>query len=127
MLRKTIAFCLLLCTVACHARQAPVEDAQKAAALFIQRLNAGEFEKIYDDAAKGLKDRGHDEVVKSLKEAASKGVIREYSLISMELPASGKQRMANPVYAAVSDSWRGNLKLKFIDEDGEWKLIGFER
>jgi hypothetical protein len=124
MLRKGIAFCLLLFTVACHEHTAPVEDVQKATALFVQRLNAQEFEKIYDGAAKALKDLGRDKVITDLKTVAAKGEIQDYTLVSMPLPEQDKKRLANPVYVLQGG---GRLKLSFVDEDGEWKLVGFER
>jgi hypothetical protein len=115
---------LTACTLLPH--EAPVEDIDKAAALFVQRLNAAEYDAIYKDAAKKFKENQTKEtILNSLKELTAKGKLQEFRRTQMTYEGEGKTRIASPVYSVVFEQTRGDLTLNFADESGEWKLIGF--
>ena len=119
---------LFLMSVGCSllSHEAPAEDVDKAAALFFQRFGNEEYNKIYDDAAKGFKDnQTRQTVADNLKQMAENGKIVEFERISMSFQGEGKQRMALPVYRTASDRSRAEITLTFQDESGEWKLFGF--
>jgi hypothetical protein len=106
--------------------EAPAEDLDKATALFVQRLNAAQYDAIYKDAAKKFKEAQTKEtILDSLKELTSRGKLQSFSRIQMKYEGETKERIASPVYFAAFDQARGDLTLSFIDEGGEWKLVGF--
>ena len=112
------------CSLLSH--EAPTEDADKAAALFFQRLNNNEYDKIYDDAAKRFRTNKPRQVVTdSLKELTANGKVRDFERISMPIQGEGKDRMVLPVYKTLFESVSGDIYLTFLDEGGEWKLFGF--
>ena len=112
------------CSVLSH--EAPVEDIDKAAALFFQRLENHDYDAIYDDAAKAFKQRKtREQVTENLKQITAFGKIGDYQRVRMPQEGEGKERMLSPVFATVFEQVRGDLTLNFRDEGGEWKLIGF--
>jgi Protein of unknown function (DUF3887) len=128
-MRKILAFILFSlfisgCALLPH--EAPVEDIDKAAALFVQRLNAAEYDAIYKDAAKKFKENQTKEtILDSLKELTAKGKLQSYQRVQMKYETETKDRIASPFYNVAFEQSRGDLTLNFIDESGEWKLIGF--
>ena len=106
--------------------EAPTEDIDKATGLFVQRLNAAEYDAIYKDAAKKFKEnQPKDTILDSLKELSAKGKLQSHQRIQMKYEAETKDRIASPVYSVAFEQSRGELTLNFLDESGEWKLIGF--
>jgi hypothetical protein len=131
MIRKHIALIILSsiglsagCVLLSH--EAPLEDVDKAAALFFQRFGNEQYDAIYDDAAKAFKDnQTRQTVTDNLKQMAENGKILEFERISMALQGEAKNRMALPVYRTASERARADITLTFQDESGEWKLFGF--
>ena len=118
------SFFIAGCSLLPH--DAPPEDIDKATALFVQRLNAAQYDAIYKDTARKFKDNQTKEtILDSLKELTARGKLQEYRRIQMTYQGEGKDRIASPIYGAVFEQARGDLTLNFIDEGGEWKLIGF--
>ena len=112
------------CSLLSH--EAPPEQIDKAGALFFQRLDQGEYDTIYGDAAKGFKEKKtRQTVTDSLKELTQHGKVVNYDRISMTFQGEGKDRMAFPVYSTLFEQTRGDVTLMFQDEGGEWKLFGF--
>jgi len=126
MFRKAIALLLVVIATGCGARPAPVEDVEKAAALFFQRFNDAEYIKIYEDGSKNLKQADREQVLDTLKQLASNGRIAQYTRLSMSLPPQETTRQAQPLYSVTTDHVRADFKLIFVDEGGEWKLESFE-
>jgi len=128
-MQKRLALILFLslssgCALLSH--DAPAEDIDKATALFVQRLNAAEYDAIYKDAAKQFKaNRTKETILDSLKELTAKGKLQSYQRVQMKYEGEQKERIASPVYNVAFEQSRGDLTLNFIDESGEWKLIGF--
>src|SRR3954470_3268927 len=124
-MRKVLAlFFLSLFMAGCSMlpHEAPVEDIDKAAALFVQRLNAAEYDAIYKDAAKKFKaNQTKETILDSLKELTAKGKLQNYQRVQMKYETETKDRIASPVYGVVFEQSRGDLTLNFIDESGEWK------
>ena len=119
---------LFLLSIGCSilSHEAPTEDVDKAAALFFQRFGNEEYNKIYDDAAKGFRDsQTRQTVADNLKLMAENGKIAVFERISMSFPGEGKQRTVAPVYRVATDRARAEITLTFQDESGEWKLFGF--
>ena len=131
MFRKVIAFIVLLTVVVsagCSllSREAPPEDVDKAAALFLQRLDNGDYDTIYNDLSKRFKkNKTRQTVTESLKQLAY-GKVVSYERVSMRFQGEGKDRMLIPVYMTTFEQAAGDLTLTFQDEDGEWKLLAFE-
>lgn len=131
MLRKVAALAIVLiamllagCSLLSH--EAPVEDIDKAAALFFQRLDKGDYDTIYKDASKPLKqNKTHVAVTESLKQLAANGKTTGFDRISMTFQGEGKDRMVLPLYRVSFEQLRGDVTLTFRDEGGEWKLFGF--
>jgi hypothetical protein len=128
-MRKGFVIVLLVAfAVGCALRshEAPPEDIDKAGALFFQRLNAAEYETIYKDTAKKFKENKTKEtIIESLKELTAKGRLQDYRRGKMTFEGEGKTHMASPVFLVTFEQARGELTLNFVDESGEWKLIGF--
>jgi len=121
-----ILISLFLSGCALLPHEAPAEDIDKATALFVQRLNAADYNAIYKDAARKFKDAQTKEtILDSLKELTAKGKLQSFSRVQMKYESETKDRIASPVYFVAFDQSRGDLTLNFIDESGEWKLIGF--
>lgn len=131
MFRKVVALVILFiamapagCSLLSH--EAPAEDIDKAAGLFFQRLGAGEYDTIYNDAAKGFREsQTKPTVTDNLRQMAEQGKVIDFQRISMSLQGEGKSRMASPVYKTLSEHSRAEIALTFQDEGGEWKLFGF--
>jgi hypothetical protein len=112
------------CSLLSH--EAPTEDADKAAALFFQRLNNGEYDAIYDDAAKRFRaNKTRQVMTESLKELTANGKALDFQRISMPIQGEGEDRMVLPVYQTMFETLAGEFHLIFLDEGGEWKLFGF--
>ncbi|HXG65314.1 MAG TPA: hypothetical protein VNO70_09405 [Blastocatellia bacterium] len=106
--------------------EAPTEDVDKAAALFFQRLNAAEYDAIYDDSAKHFKEQNtRPAVVDNLKQITAIGKPRQHARLSMTFEQEGDNRIALPVYGVFLDATSAEITLKFVDDRGEWKLLGF--
>lgn len=131
MLRKVVALVIFLtaifpvgCSILSH--EAPNEDIDKAAVLFFQRLDKGDFDTIYNDGSKKLREnKPRATVTENLKQLATPGKIIAFDRISMTIQGEGKGRMLLPVYRVSFEQQRGDLTLTFEDESGEWKLFGF--
>lgn len=112
------------CSLLSH--EAPVEDVDKAGELFFQRFEKADYEVIYNDAAKRFKENKTRQIVTdNLKQIVEFGKFADHPRISMSFQGEGKDRMASPIYLVTFEKGRGELTLNFLDEGGEWKLIGF--
>lgn len=127
MYRKMIAVALAFSLAACAwYSEARPEDIDKAAALFYQRLAEADYDAIYKDTAKGFKEKKtRAEIVESLTELAANGKVQSFVRISGGLEGEGKNARNFAVYATRFEQRAGNLTLSFVDESGEWRLIGF--
>ena len=128
MCRLIIGFARAALLTGCSLRasEAPLEYVDKAAGLFFQRLNEADYEAIYDDASTRFKEKKtRDEIVNSLKELTQNGKVTHFARISSTIEGEGKDRIVGPVYATTFERNGGNLTLHFIDQGGEWRLIGF--
>lgn len=131
MLRNSVAAIALTavvllggCTLLSH--EAPLEDIDKAAALFFQRLDKQDYDAIYNDAAKDFKQKKTREaVIESLKQLTAYGKVLDHRRIQMPFEGEGRSRMASPVFGTAFEQIHGELTLNFRDEGGEWKLLGF--
>src|SRR5205085_10920755 len=105
-MRKILAFILFSlfisgCALLPH--EAPVEDIDKAAALFVQRLNAAQYDAIYKDAARKFKDNQTKEtILDSLKELTAKGKLQEYRRIKMAYERSEERRVGKECRSRVA-------------------------
>ena len=131
MLQRVVASLLVLlailpagCSVLSH--EAPVEDIDRAAGLFFQRLGNGEYDTIYNDSSTLFQERQtRQTVVDSLRQLVEQCKVVNFERISMSFQSVDKERMASPVYRVASDRSRGETTLTFHDQGGEWKLFGF--
>jgi hypothetical protein len=125
------AFVVMMLTIALSgcalfSRKAPPEDIDKAAGLFVKRLNAQDYDKIYEDVARKFKKaKTKSEILESLKELGERGKILDHRRTSMSFADEGSDMIAQPVYSAHFEKGFGDLILSFLDEGGEWKLYGF--
>jgi hypothetical protein len=131
MLRKALVLLIPVmlagtsCSVLSH--EAPPQDVDKASTLFFQRLKAAEYEIIYNDAGSGFKEnKTRNEVVDNLTKLTAGGRLLRYSRIGTFFNDQDKRRVATTSYRTDFEKNRGELKLYFVDESGEWKLDGFE-
>jgi len=121
-----ISLSLFIIGCALLPHEAPVDDIDKATALFVQRLNAAEYDAIYKDASRKFKDNQTKEtILDSLKELTARGKLQNPQRVQMKYESGSKDRIASPVYNVAFEQSHGDLTLSFIDEGGEWKLIGF--
>ena len=119
-------FVVFAASCALGSHDAPPEDIDKASALFFQRLNAAEYETIYKDTARKFKEvKTKENIIESLKELTVKGQIKDYQRLKMTFEGEGKDMRAVPVFSTLFDQGSGDIILYFVDESGEWKLIGF--
>jgi hypothetical protein len=127
MYRPIVAAALACLLAGCSLRtEAPLEDVDKAAGLFFQRLTDADYEAIYKDTAAAFKQKKtHDEIISSLKELTENGKVVQYARVSTSFQGEGKDKILGAVYATTFERSGGNLTLYFIDESGEWRLIGF--
>jgi hypothetical protein len=131
MLRKVVALTTLFiavliagCSLLSH--EAPPEDVDKAAALFFQRLDKGDYDAIYDDSSKKFQQNKTRQIVtENLKQLAANGKTVIFNRTSMPMQGEGKDRMLMPAYQVSFEQGRGEVSLTFQDEGGEWKLFGF--
>ena len=125
------AFVVIMLTIAMSScavfsAKAPPEDIDKAAGLFVKRLNAQDYEKIYEDAARKFKTaKTKSEIVENLKALAEHGAVLDHRRTSMSFAGEGSDMIAQPVYSSRFEKGSGDLLLSFVDEGGEWKLFGF--
>src|SRR6185503_7116050 len=121
-----LLFVVFAASCALRSNDAPPEDIDKASALFFRRLNAADYETIYKDTAKKFKEnQTKEKIIESLKELTAKGQVKDYQRLKMTFEGEGKDMRAVPVYSALFDQGGGEVILYFVDESGEWKLIGF--
>jgi hypothetical protein len=127
MYRSLIVVALAFSLAACAwYGEAPPEDVDKAAGLFYQRLAEADYDAIYKDTAKGFKEnKTRAEIVDSLTELAAHGKVLQFTRISGGVEGEGKNTRFFAVYTTRFEKAAGNLTLHFVDEGGEWKLIGF--
>lgn len=118
-----LAFLLAACA---WYSEAPLEDVDKAAALFYQRLAEADYDAIYKDTAKGFKEKKtRAEIVESLTQLSTNGKVEHFARISGGAEGEGQNTRIFAVYATRFEQRAGNLTLNFVDENGEWRLIGF--
>jgi len=109
---------------ACHS-EAPTTDVDKAAGQFFQRMQEAKFDLIYDDAAAKFKEQNsRAALLESLHTLGEMGRVGFWSRISMTVEQEGKFRVIKPVYNIRTEHQLGEVTLKFLDEDGEWKFMG---
>ena len=109
---------------ACHS-EAPTTDVDKAAAQFFERMKEAKLDLIYDDSATMFKQQNpRATLLESLHTLGEMGRIGAWTRISMTFEQEGKYRVAKPVYNIKTDHQIGEVRLKFIDEDSEWKFMG---
>jgi len=126
MRRFIIPLMALALISGCH-HEAPTEDIDKAAAQFFLRLQDAQYDQIYDQADENLKEqKPKAAVVDDLQKLISYGRPQEWHRLSMTLGTEkGDKRVAVPLYTLKTDNIPSEVSLKFIDDDGEWKLLGF--
>ena len=107
--------------------EAPTEDIDKAAGQFFLRLQGAQYDQIYDQADDHLKDqKPRAAVVDDLQQLAAYGRPLEWHRLSMTLGTeSNEKRVAVPLYTMRTENMTLEISLKFIDVEGEWKLLGF--
>ena len=129
MYRKILVLICLAVLPACSlkGREAPPEDVDKATLLFFQRLEAGQFEKIWDDSAESFKKISQKhEVLESLKQMAALGKANTPTRVEMSFNDEGGMRVALPKYLVRYEQSNASVYFKFVDEKGEWKMGAFE-
>jgi hypothetical protein len=98
----------------------------KAGTLFFERLKEANYDKIYDDASKPFRDQNaRATATDKLKEMAELGAFQDYTRLSMTMGKEAGQDVVAPVYTVRFAQIRAEVTLKFIDESGDWKLLGF--
>jgi hypothetical protein len=125
---EIVVLSLTLCAGGCFlgSKEAPTEDVDKAAALFFERFNGGQYDAIYNDAAQKYKEEHSKEAaIENLKKIDMIGKILAHARIKMTFDEEFGSKSATPVYAVRFERSSGEVTLKFLDEDGEWKLLGF--
>jgi hypothetical protein len=128
MSRKLILLPLLLSVLSVGgcSRKALPEDVDKAAAQFFERLKEANYDAIYDDAANSFKNQNaRTTVIDNLKQIVSYGKPQQWSRLQMAFADEGRARVALPVYAVQTDQVPSEVALKFVDDGGRWKLLGF--
>jgi hypothetical protein len=128
MSQKLISLFWLLSILAAAgcSRQAHPEDVDKAASQFFERLREAKYDAIYDDAAESFKSQNaRAAVIDNLKQIISYGRPHQWSRLQMAFADEGRAQVALPVYAVQTDQAPSEVALKFIDDGGQWKLLGF--
>jgi hypothetical protein len=129
MLRRAlVAFLVLAFSVlsAC-SHQAPPEDVDKAGALFFERLKSAQYDAIYNDCAKSFKaNKSRATIEDNLKQIVALGSIQDYQRVSTQFRDMDNRHTAWPVYAVMTDQTKMEITLTFVDDSGDWKLLGFE-
>ncbi len=126
-MRRLMIPVLALALITGCTHEAPTEDVDKAATQFFLRLQAAKYDEIYDQADENLKDqKPRAAVVDDLQKLITYGRPQAWPRLSMALGTEkGDKRVAVPVYSLKTDNITSEISLKFIDVDGEWKLLGF--
>jgi hypothetical protein len=126
-MRRIMIPVLVLVLMAGCAHEAPTQDVDKAAAQFFLRLQGAQYDQIYDQADDHLKDqKPKAAVIDDLQKLAAYGRPEEWHRLSMTLGTeSNEKRVAVPLYTLRTENITMEISLKFIDIDGEWKLLGF--
>ena len=126
MLKKIVVVWLALIVVGCSPSEAPVPDIDKAAAVFFERVKSAEYDVIYNEASEQFKKQvARSTALDNLKQVAALGRIESFDRLSMKLEGDEKNRIASPVYSVHFDKARAEITINFIDDGGEWKLVGF--
>lgn len=145
MFKYAIILSLFLVSTACSLQtpEAPYEDIDKAATLFFERLSAAKYDEIYTDSEKSFQSRyPKPEVVDNLRKMAMLGKPGVPVRMTMNYSTEEGKRVATPNYAVVFDNSaapmttpdgqtappqsKATVILKFVDDNGEWKLGAFE-
>jgi hypothetical protein len=126
-MRRLIVPVLALMLMTGCTHEAPTEDVDKAAAQFFLRLQAAQYDKIYDDADAHFKEqKPRAAVLDDLQKLVGYGRPQDWHRLSMTLGTeAGQKRVAVPLYTLQTDNLTSEISLKFTDNDGEWKLLGF--
>jgi len=126
-MRRSIVPALAFLLMTGYHHEAPTTDIDKASAQFFLRVQGAQYDQIYDDADDHLKDqKPRAAVVDDLQKLVGYGRPEEWHRLSMTLGTElGDKRVAVPVYTLKTDNITSEVSLKFIDVDGEWKLLGF--
>jgi hypothetical protein len=89
-------------------------------------MKSAEYDAIYNDASEQFKDQvARATAMDNLKQVSAMGRIESFDRLSMKVEGEAKNRVASPVYTVLFDKARAEITVNFIDEGGEWKLIGF--
>ena len=124
MAKVSILAIVLLLTGWC-SNEAPTADIDKAAAQFFQRLNAAQYELIYNDSAEAFKSQNSRAAVQdNFVQIIGRGRVQSWDRVSMTFTKENNAQVALPIYTIKQDQSASELTLKFIDVDGEWKLLG---
>jgi hypothetical protein len=127
MLRKAIVLVALALAGCGGSKEAPLTDAEKAGELFFQRFEQGKYQLIHSDGAQAFKEQVQaEEADAKLEQIAQYGKLHQRTLIKNPVEGEGKGRISTLVYMLLFDKARIEGTLKFLDQDGEWKLLGFE-
>src|SRR5258708_36488342 len=117
---------LLLSGCSLFSHEAPNQDVDKASGLFFQRLTDANYEVIYTDSAETFRQKQTREVIiNNLKKLTELGKILDYRRIKMSFGEDTKDKICVPVYVVKTEHASGEITLSFVDENGEWKLLGF--
>ena len=126
MLKKLLVVWLALIVVGCAASEAPVQDVDKAATVFFERMKSAEYDTIYNEASEQFKKQvARATALDILKQVTAMGRIESFDRLSMRLEGDEKNRVASPVYSVLFDKSRAEITVNFKDDGGEWKLLGF--
>ena len=126
MLKKLLVVWLALIVVGCSKSEAPVNEVDKAASVFFERVKSAEYDAIYNEASEQFKSEvARATALDNLKQVAAMGRIESFDRLSMRVEGEAKNRIASPVYSVIFDKARAEITVNFIDDDGQWKLIGF--
>jgi hypothetical protein len=127
MLRKAIVLVALALAGCGGSKEAPLADAEKAGELFFQRFEKGNYQLIHSDGAQAFKEQVQaEEADAKLEQIAQYGKLHQRTLIKNPVEGEGKGRISTLVYTLLFDKARIEGTLKFLDQEGEWKLLGFE-
>lgn len=129
MPKKVILLLLLLFSAACSVvqKELPTEDVDKATALFLERLANAQYDKIYSESAKSFKEENpQTQVLETLKQMAELGKPVNPNRINMRFETAAGKRVAIPTYYVYFNDQRMTLVCKFIEEENQWKLGGYE-
>ena len=108
------------------AGEAPYEDVDKATALFFHRLEGEQYDVIYDDSSDYYRETvTRPSALESLKQVKALGNHATPARVQMLFETYKGNRVAEPVYSVLFEQARTEFTLKFMDDGGEWKLMGF--